>query len=218
MSSNITNGQPHGYGQATNLLQTSTPTAQPIGATAPSAIQNIAPSNNSGPTPASSGCTCPGCGMKLPASFLAALRTEPAAGFTGSIALPPPRLDLLGRLSDAQRRVLFHLLAGLTEPQIAEKVKRSRHTVHDHTKAIYAALNVQRRVQLVHIFAGTDPLAILPPEDRAAAAAAQAIEPRDISDPTLRVPAPLAIANAPGYPTSVPITDAIRREAALRAG
>jgi DNA-binding CsgD family transcriptional regulator len=143
------------------------------------------------------GC-CPNCGHKLPHSMLSSQHT----GIAGTIAPPPARLDLLSRLSDAQRRVLYHLLAGLTEPQIATKVNRSRHTVHDHTKAIYAALNVQRRVQLVHLFTGTDPLAILPPEDRAAAASASFAEPRDIANPS--------------PPGAVPITDAIRREAALR--
>lgn len=139
------------------------------------------------------GC-CPNCGHKLASA-------PPTLMLAGSIAPPPARLDLLSRLSDAQRRVLYHLLAGLTEPQIAAKVSRSRHTVHDHTKAIYAALGVQRRVQLVHLFMGTDPLAILPPEDRAEVANASFAEPRDISTP----------------PGAVPITDAIRREA-LRVG
>jgi DNA-binding NarL/FixJ family response regulator len=54
-------------------------------------------------------------------------------------------------LSDAQR-VLEYLLEGHTEPQIAEYISRSRHTVHDHTKAIYQALGVNGRVQLVLMF------------------------------------------------------------------
>ncbi|MBS0196797.1 MAG: response regulator transcription factor [Planctomycetes bacterium] len=62
------------------------------------------------------------------------------------------RPDLLSKVSTAQQRVLEFLLAGLTEPQIAEKIGRSRHTVHDHTKAIYSALNVNNRVQLVLLF------------------------------------------------------------------
>lgn len=63
--------------------------------------------------------------------------------------LAATRPDLVSRLSEAQGKVLTHLLEGLTEPQIADKLGRSRHTVHDHTKAIYAALNVRNRVQLV---------------------------------------------------------------------
>lgn len=62
------------------------------------------------------------------------------------------RPDLLMKVSDAQRRVLDLLLAGLTEPQIALKLARSRHTVHDHTKAIYASVGVSSRVQLVLLF------------------------------------------------------------------
>ncbi len=67
-----------------------------------------------------------------------------------SIATARP--DLLAHISTAQQRVLELLLAGLTEPQIAERIGRSRHTVHDHTKAIYAALRVSNRVQLVLLF------------------------------------------------------------------
>ena len=67
-----------------------------------------------------------------------------------SIAASRP--DLLAKVSPAQQKVLELLLTGLTEPQIAERIGRSRHTVHDHTKAIYAALNVSNRVQLVLTF------------------------------------------------------------------
>ena len=63
------------------------------------------------------------------------------------------RPDLANRLSDAQLRVLEFLLEGHTEPKIAEFVNRSRHTVHDHTKAIYQTLGVNGRVQLVLLFA-----------------------------------------------------------------
>lgn len=67
-------------------------------------------------------------------------------------AIAAARPDLLAHVSTAQQRVLELLLAGLTEPQIAERIGRSRHTVHDHTKAIYAALRVSNRVQLVLLF------------------------------------------------------------------
>src|SRR3954471_10098920 len=70
-------------------------------------------------------------------------------------AIAASRPDLLSSVSQAQQRVLELLLAGLTEPQIAERIGRSRHTVHDHTKAIYAALRVSNRVQLVLLFSGT---------------------------------------------------------------
>lgn len=67
-------------------------------------------------------------------------------------ALAKARPDLTAKLSDAQLRVLEYLLEGHTEPQIAEYISRSRHTVHDHTKAIYQALGVNGRVQLVLMF------------------------------------------------------------------
>lgn len=66
---------------------------------------------------------------------------------------------LLARLSESQIQVLGYLLMGHTEPQIAEQLHRSRHTVHDHTKAIYAVCGVSRRVHLVQSFRG------IPPED-----------------------------------------------------
>jgi DNA-binding CsgD family transcriptional regulator len=62
------------------------------------------------------------------------------------------RPDLCEKLSDAQLRVLEYLLEGVSEPKIAQQISRSRHTVHDHTKAIYQALNVNSRVQLVLLF------------------------------------------------------------------
>ncbi len=62
------------------------------------------------------------------------------------------RPDLTQQVSPAQHRVLELLLEGLTEPAIAAKLERSRHTVHDHTKAIYGSLGVKTRVQLVLAF------------------------------------------------------------------
>jgi len=67
-------------------------------------------------------------------------------------AIAASRPDLLANVSHAQQRVLGLLLAGLTEPQIADRIARSRHTVHDHTKAIYSAMKVNNRVQLVLLF------------------------------------------------------------------
>lgn len=78
------------------------------------------------------------------------------------------RREQLNRLSDSQRQVLGYLLMGFTEPQIAAKLHRSRHTIHDHTKAIYLACGVTRRVHLVHHFEGVNAESLaagnLPPE------------------------------------------------------
>ena len=82
-----------------------------------------------------------------------ATETPDASGVKSlGLTLIASRPDLSRLVSPAQHRVLEFLLEGLTEPQIAAKLSRSRHTVHDHTKAIYQALNVNNRVQLVLLF------------------------------------------------------------------
>lgn len=60
------------------------------------------------------------------------------------------RRALVKQLSKAQRAVLPHLLSDCSEREIAHRLSRSRHTVHDHTKAIYQAWGVCSRVQLIH--------------------------------------------------------------------
>lgn len=76
----------------------------------------------------------------------------PNDGLSQGTRLARSRPDLVAKISPAQLRVLELLLDGHTEPQIGEILSRSRHTVHDHTKAIYAALGVTSRVQLVLLF------------------------------------------------------------------
>lgn len=68
------------------------------------------------------------------------------------IAMSLTRLDLARKVTDGQQVVLALLLGGLTEPQIAQHLERSPHTIHDYTKTIYAALGVNRRVQLILLF------------------------------------------------------------------
>jgi DNA-binding NarL/FixJ family response regulator len=67
------------------------------------------------------------------------------------------RRTMLSHLSESQIQVLGYLLMGHTEPQIAALLHRSRHTIHDHTKAIYAICGVARRVHLVQAFRGVLP-------------------------------------------------------------
>lgn len=71
-----------------------------------------------------------------------ALRT----GGTGSAA---GESEGWATLTDAQRRLLPFLVQGLSEREIAERIGRSRHTVHDHVLAIYRQLQVRNRVELV---------------------------------------------------------------------
>lgn len=58
------------------------------------------------------------------------------------------------RLTPAQRNLLPYLLEGMAEEEIARKLFRSRHTVHDHIKRIYHALGVRSRLELVLKFRG----------------------------------------------------------------
>lgn len=60
--------------------------------------------------------------------------------------------ELMERLTPAQRAVLPYLLEGKTEAQIGRLIYRSRYTVHDHARAIYASLGVRNRVELVLLF------------------------------------------------------------------
>jgi len=96
----------------------------------------------------------------LPPTSGAAFATDPYERSGAAIAAARP--DLLASVSQAQQRVLEYLLAGLTEPQIAERLGRSRHTVHDHTKAIYTTLSVNNRVQLVLKFSAPAPARATP--------------------------------------------------------
>ena len=55
-------------------------------------------------------------------------------------------------LSDAQRRVFILLLEGLAEKQISIRLAVSRHTVHNHVRAIYRKLMVHSRSELLAKF------------------------------------------------------------------
>jgi len=64
------------------------------------------------------------------------------------------RQRLLDALSPTQRRIVPMLAEGLTEAQIAERIHRSAHTVHDHTRSIYRALGVSSRLELRDLWLG----------------------------------------------------------------
>jgi pSer/pThr/pTyr-binding forkhead associated (FHA) protein len=66
---------------------------------------------------------------------------------------PPPLLDHTSlRLSPAEHRVFTLLLQGMAEKRIAQSLRISRHTVHNHVRHIYAALNVHSRAELLARF------------------------------------------------------------------
>jgi pimeloyl-ACP methyl ester carboxylesterase/DNA-binding CsgD family transcriptional regulator len=57
---------------------------------------------------------------------------------------PGPAADALGTLTRAEHRVAEAVAEGLNNPQIAEALHLSRHTVESHLKRIYAKLGVTR--------------------------------------------------------------------------
>lgn len=63
----------------------------------------------------------------------------------------------LSVLTPAQRKLVPYLLQGLSEQAIADKLCRSRHTIHDHVLAIYKQLEVGGRVELVLKFGRQNP-------------------------------------------------------------
>jgi pSer/pThr/pTyr-binding forkhead associated (FHA) protein len=61
-------------------------------------------------------------------------------------------LAALARLSEAQRRVLDHLLTGLQQKEVASKLDISPNTVHSHVTVIYRTLGVSSRAELLALF------------------------------------------------------------------
>jgi ATP/maltotriose-dependent transcriptional regulator MalT len=57
----------------------------------------------------------------------------------------PPALGL----SDRERDVLNLMASGATNPEIAEKLHLSKHTVKEHTSAVYRKLEVRNRTEAV---------------------------------------------------------------------
>jgi DNA-binding CsgD family transcriptional regulator len=62
--------------------------------------------------------------------------------------------ELLGKLTEAQQRVLELMLHDFSEREVGEKLARSQHTVHDHVKGIYAALSITSRAELLTLWFG----------------------------------------------------------------
>lgn len=57
-------------------------------------------------------------------------------------------------LTGMERRVLTHLLKGDTQSNIAERMRQSHHTTHDHIKSIYRKFNVNSRAALSALWLG----------------------------------------------------------------
>lgn len=71
---------------------------------------------------------------------------------TGDQLLVGPASEAAKQLSDAQRRVFTLLLTGMQEKTIANQLKLSIHTVHNHVKAIFRRLEVHSRAELLAKF------------------------------------------------------------------
>ncbi len=94
----------------------------------------------------------------------------------------PAALGLtLESLSRAQLTVLVHMLNGLSEAEIGERIGRSKHTVHDHVKRLYETLDVSSRVELG--------LKIAPHRDNVEAMLAAAMVTSVFSAPSRQQPA-----------------------------
>jgi DNA-binding CsgD family transcriptional regulator len=58
------------------------------------------------------------------------------------------------RLSDREREIAALVVQGMTNPDIAEALFITRHTVADHLKAIYGKVGVSSRAALVVALSG----------------------------------------------------------------
>ena len=79
----------------------------------------------------------------------------------GPLADRERREGLLAALSPMRRKVAPLLASGRSESEIATVLGRSRHTVHEHAKAIYAEWGVNSRYELRDLWFGrsfTDPV------------------------------------------------------------
>lgn len=69
-------------------------------------------------------------------------------GLGGTVFERQDRPPALG-LTDRERSVLELMSAGLTNPEIAEELHLSKHTVKEHTSAVYRKLEVRNRTEAV---------------------------------------------------------------------
>ncbi len=75
------------------------------------------------------------------------------AAYTERILRPGhARQQLLDRLTPAQRQVAMLLTEGISELEIAQIVRRSPHTVHDHIKAIFRNWDVHSRAEAISLW------------------------------------------------------------------
>ncbi|HEY2656241.1 MAG TPA: response regulator transcription factor [Solirubrobacteraceae bacterium] len=71
-----------------------------------------------------------------------------AVGLGGTVFEAQDQQGVLG-LSERERDVLELMASGATNPEIAEQLHLSRHTVKEHTSAVYRKLGVRNRTEAV---------------------------------------------------------------------
>ncbi|MFM9957779.1 MAG: helix-turn-helix transcriptional regulator [Phycisphaerales bacterium] len=71
------------------------------------------------------------------------------------LRLERARAALMARVSPAAHAVLPLLADGFSESEIGKQIFRSVHTVHDHVKQIYKALDISSRIELRDLWMGT---------------------------------------------------------------
>ncbi|CAE7262739.1 unnamed protein product [Symbiodinium necroappetens] len=77
-----------------------------------------------------------------------------AAYVHGPHRLSERRERLLGKLSELRQKIARRIALGESEAQIAERFDRSRHTIRDHTRAIYKSWDVSTRTELRELWLG----------------------------------------------------------------
>lgn len=94
----------------------------------------------------------------LALAALGAVTGAMARGFGRRFVEPAQRrLELMRRLSDAQKQIAPLLAEGRTERAIAERLERSAHTIHEHTREIYRSFGVRSKIELRDLWFGIAP-------------------------------------------------------------
>jgi DNA-binding CsgD family transcriptional regulator len=65
--------------------------------------------------------------------------------------------NLRADLTSAQTRVLHWLIQGISCKEVADQLKLSEHTIHNHVKAIYKIFHVNSRAELLALLLSSEP-------------------------------------------------------------
>lgn len=73
-----------------------------------------------------------------------------SSSLIGKLAKRPQSEDILPDLTDRQREMLHHLIAGYDNKAISQQMKLSVKTIENHLTSLYRRLNVQSRLEAVN--------------------------------------------------------------------